>query len=149
MYNTILIPLDGSARAEAIIPHAEYLAEATGASIVLLQVMEPAPVVAGPYDALPLTVDAEDAEARIGQMEQYLSGWVDHFQGIGIEASYRVARGPVVETIIDAAAEENADLVAMASHGRTGLKRVFYGSVAAGVLQRIDRPLLLIRTHET
>jgi len=58
----------------------------------------------------------------------------------------RVEIGPVVETIITVAEGEGADLIAMASHGRTGLSRVFYGSIAAGVLQRVDRPLLLIRS---
>jgi nucleotide-binding universal stress UspA family protein len=54
----------------------------------------------------------------------------------------------VVEGIIAVAASEEVDLIAMASHGRGGLARVFYGSVAAGVLQRIDRPLLLIRSRK-
>jgi len=58
-----------------------------------------------------------------------------------------IGRGPAVKAIVDAAESENADLVAMASHGRTGLSRTFYGSIAAGVLQRIDRPLLLIRSR--
>jgi nucleotide-binding universal stress UspA family protein len=44
--------------------------------------------------------------------------------------------------------QEEADLIAMASHGRSGLSRVFYGSVAAGVLHRVDRPLLLIRSMD-
>ena len=48
-------------------------------------------------------------------------------------------------SILGAAQEEDADLIAMASHGRTGLASVFYGSKAAGVLQQIDRPLLLVR----
>ena len=147
MYHTILIPLDGSSRAEAIIPHVEYLAETTGAVIVLLQVLEPAPIIAGPYDARPLTTDPDEIEERLREIEKYLSGWVEHFQAKGIDARYRVAQGPIVQTIIDTAANENAGLVAMASHGRSGLTRVFYGSVAAGVLQRIDRPLLLIRAQ--
>jgi nucleotide-binding universal stress UspA family protein len=50
-----------------------------------------------------------------------------------------------VQEIISAAERNDADLIALASHGRTGLAQVFYGSVAAGVLHRIDRPLLLIR----
>ena len=50
-------------------------------------------------------------------------------------------------TILDIAVEEEVDLLAMASHGRSGLSRVFYGSVSAGVLQRIDRPLLLVRSQ--
>jgi nucleotide-binding universal stress UspA family protein len=53
----------------------------------------------------------------------------------------------VVETVISVAQRENADLIAMASHGRSGMSRVFYGSVAAGVLQQIDRPMLLIRSR--
>ncbi|MCB0130889.1 MAG: universal stress protein, partial [Caldilineaceae bacterium] len=49
---------------------------------------------------------------------------------------------------LDVAERENADLVAMASHGRTGLARVFYGSVAAGLLHAADRPLLVVRAAE-
>jgi nucleotide-binding universal stress UspA family protein len=56
--------------------------------------------------------------------------------------------GPVVRTILDVAQRENVDLIAMASHGRTGLARVYYGSVAAGVLHQVDRPLLLIRAED-
>jgi nucleotide-binding universal stress UspA family protein len=54
----------------------------------------------------------------------------------------------VVEAILKAAEQENVDLIAMSSHGRSGLSRVFYGSVAAGLLQRIDRPLLIIRSRK-
>ena len=45
------------------------------------------------------------------------------------------------------AEEQNADLIAIASHGRSGLERVFYGSVTAGLIQVVDRPLLLIRSR--
>jgi nucleotide-binding universal stress UspA family protein len=48
---------------------------------------------------------------------------------------------------LHAADDEDADLICMGSHGRSGLSRVFYGSVAAGVLHRVDRPLLLIRSQ--
>ena len=59
-----------------------------------------------------------------------------------------VAKGPAVERILQIAEEENADLIAMASHGGGGLTRVFYGSVAAGVLNRANRPLLVIRSRQ-
>ncbi|MCB0075487.1 MAG: universal stress protein, partial [Caldilineaceae bacterium] len=59
-----------------------------------------------------------------------------------------VEQGPIVRTILDVAERENADLIAMASHGRSGLARVFYGSVAAGVLQSADRPLLIVRAQD-
>jgi nucleotide-binding universal stress UspA family protein len=60
-----------------------------------------------------------------------------------------VGHGSPVDAIIAAAEAETADLVAMASHGRTGLARAFYGSVAAGVLNRVDRPLLMVRSRES
>jgi nucleotide-binding universal stress UspA family protein len=49
---------------------------------------------------------------------------------------------------LELADQHNIDLIAMASHGRTGLARVFYGSVAAGILNRAERPLLVIRAQE-
>ena len=48
---------------------------------------------------------------------------------------------------VDAAERERVDLIAMASHGRTGLSRAVYGSVAAGVLHQVDRPMLLVRAE--
>jgi nucleotide-binding universal stress UspA family protein len=59
-----------------------------------------------------------------------------------------VANGPAVEIIIRVAEKENADIIAMASHGGGGLTRVFYGSVAAGVLNRVNRPLLIVRSRQ-
>jgi len=54
----------------------------------------------------------------------------------------------VVETIIDVARTEDISIIAIASHGRSGLGQVFYGSVTAGILQKIDRPLLVIRSRD-
>ena len=59
-----------------------------------------------------------------------------------------VANDPAVEKIIQIADKENADLIARTSHDGGGLTRVFYGSVAAGVLNRADRPLLVIRSRK-
>ena len=58
-----------------------------------------------------------------------------------------IAHESPVKGIVNSAEHRNVDLIAMASHGRTGLPRVFYGSVAAGVLNLVDRPLLLIRAN--
>ena len=59
-----------------------------------------------------------------------------------------VAYGSAIERTIHVAEKESADLIAMTSHGGGGLTRVFYGSVAAGVLNRVDRPLLVIRSRK-
>jgi nucleotide-binding universal stress UspA family protein len=69
------------------------------------------------------------------------------FREKGISVKTIVLRGTVVNNIISVSESEDVDLIAMASHGRTGLGRVFYGSVAAGVLHQVDRPLLLIRAR--
>lgn len=145
MYSTILVPLDGSERAEAILRHVEDLAKRYDATVILLQVVEPMPLAVGLEGAY--TMLREDFERRIKQAEFYLAGLQKHYRLKGIETQTRVVYGSAVEAITKAAESEEADLIAMASHGRTGLSRVFYGSVAAGVLHRVDRPLLLIRSQ--
>ncbi len=146
MYNTILVPLDGSKRAEAILPHVEELALCTDGQVIFLRVVEPDPVISSPEGSR-LALDALRLEQRTREADEYLAGLKGEFREKGIQARTYVAHGTVVETILDIAEREDTDLIAMASHGRTGLPRVFYGSVAAGVLHRIDRPLLLIRSR--
>jgi nucleotide-binding universal stress UspA family protein len=146
MYNTILVPLDGSKRAEAILPHVEELAQRYDARVIFLQVVEPIPIIVGPEGAH-VASHEEESERRTKRAESYLAALQGQFREKGIEARTRVANGPVVEEIINAAERGSADLIAIASHGRSGLSRVFYGSVAAGVLHRVDRPLLLIRSQ--
>ena len=146
MYNSVLVPLDGSRRAEAILPHEEKLAQRYNATVIFLQVVEPVPIVAGREGAYMALHQYEELAGRTERAQSYLGARQREFREKGIEARTCVAYGPVVKAIIDAAEGEDADLIAIASHGRSGLSRVFYGSVAAGVLHRIDRPLLLIRS---
>jgi nucleotide-binding universal stress UspA family protein len=147
MYKTILVPLDGSPRAETILPHATSLAAKYKAKLVLLQVVEPLVAMVTPYDMVPY-VDRDAAERAMQEAKSYLSGKEGEIRGEGIETRAYAESGPVVSVILDIAEREKADLIAMASHGRTGLSRVFYGSVAAGILQKADRPLLLIRAQD-
>ncbi len=138
MYKTILVPLDGSKRAEAILPHAEEMARRFSAKIVFMQVVE--------YHTISELNIPEFAQ-HTEKASFYLKMRSGEFSQKGIETKNLIELGPVVNTIINVAAREEADLIAMASHGRTGLSRVFYGSVAAGVLQQVDRPLLLVRSQ--
>ena len=146
MYKKILAPLDGSTRAETILLHVEELARCCDAKVVFLQVVEPMLRVTGlepDYAALYL----QGFMRRKREAEAYLDTLQREFRAKGIDAGGRITSGSVVEGILNAAEREGADLIAMASHGRTGLGRVFYGSVAAGILHRVDRPLLLIRSQ--
>jgi nucleotide-binding universal stress UspA family protein len=147
MYQKILTPLDGSQRAEKILPYVEELAHKFGSQLILLQVVEPIVMPVSQYAGVP-TYYAEDVERQMANAKNYLAGLQDEFHKKGIvEVQTFVESGPVVTCILNIAEQEQADLIAYASHGRTGLASVFYGSVAAGVLHQTDRPLLLIRSH--
>jgi len=148
MYHTILVPLDGSTRAEAILPHVENLAQRYKARVIFLQVVESVRSAVGTDMAYP-RLEMQNLEQWVAEAETYLAALQGEFREKGIEALTRVGYSPVVEAITDAAERERADIIAMASHGRTGLGRVFYGSVAAGVLHRVDRPLLLVRSLDS
>lgn len=152
MYQSILVPLDGSIRAERILPHVEALALRFKSRVLFLQVLNPLQVanlslhVSGIHTDL-VAQSLKDFGKRYEEVQQYLAGWQGEFREKGIDARKFIEQGPIVETIIMVAKRENADLIAMASHGRSGMARVFYGSVTAGVLQMIDRPMLLIRSR--
>jgi len=148
MYREILVPLDGSKRAEKILVHVEELARVYDAEVIFLRVMGCPPVDSGivgaPFDEEQCR---KESQRRREDIESYLVSWQNKFRERGIAARTCLGSGPVVEVILDTAEHEGADLIALASHGRSGLSRVFYGSVAAGVLHRADRPLLLIRSQ--
>jgi len=146
MYETILVPLDGSKRAEAILPHVERLTRLCGAEVILLQVVDPPPHIKVPEE-FDMSLHQRQLERLTLRAQDYLSGLEDEFHEKGIKSRKRIVHGPVVEAILTTADRENVDLIAIASHGRTGLAQVFYGSVAAGVLHRVDRPLLMVRSQ--
>ena len=146
MYKTILVPLDGSQRAEAILPHVEELALRYGAKVILLQIEEDV-IMLGHVYAIDFSKFEEEQAQRRKEAESYLNGVAEELRAKKISTKEVISPGSVVRLIIETAEKEGADLIAMASHGRGGLSRAFYGSVAAGVLQRIDRPLLIIRSR--
>jgi nucleotide-binding universal stress UspA family protein len=146
MYKKILLPLDGSKRAEAILPHVENMAVRYGAQVIILIVEEPAIQL-----ELDEVINAEHYLEERARMRKNITAYADkiikQLKGKDVAADFLIGRGPVAQAIVKTAARENIDLVAMASHGRSGWARTFYGSVAAGVLQNIDRPILMIRSR--
>ncbi len=147
MYHKILVPLDGSKRADRILPHVEGLAIRYKAKVIFLQVIE-YKTITTPEGAFINYSDQEFDQAK-KQAEIYIAGIQGEFREKNIESRTHVIYGPVVEGILNIAAREDVDLIALASHGRGGLARVFYGSVAAGLLHRVDRPMLIIRSRES
>ena len=146
MYGKILVPLDGSKTAEKILPHVEEYAACFKSKVILIQVIKPAAdiVRAGLFTRLPDQLEADKKQA-----ESYLSGIKTRLEDKQIEIETQViVSSSAIEAITEKGEQEKVDLIAMSSHGHSGLGRVFYGSVAAGVLHRVDRPLLIIRSLE-
>jgi nucleotide-binding universal stress UspA family protein len=147
MYQKILVPLDGSMRAEAVLPHVEELAHRCMSSVILVRVVDMTPPIGAAEKAYAM-LRQRGLERQTREAESYLAARQGEFREKGIEVRTRVIYGPPVEAIAKTAVREDVDLIAIASHGQSGLARVFYGSVAAGLLQRVDRPLLLIRSRD-
>jgi len=142
MYQTILVPLDGSTRAESILPYVEKQALQFKSKVIFLQVWTVHEAIISHANDYIL-----DYTQKKEEISEYLASIQAGFQKKGIESIFVVEMGDAVETILSVAQRENADLIAIASHGRSGLPRVFYGSVAAGIMQKIDRPMLVIRSR--
>ena len=145
MYKKILVPLDGSARAEAILPYVEDLARFYRAKVLLLRILELEPFLLGSPAAY-YQFDLKRYQLRAEEAETYLGDLCAKLRQKGIEATMQIVDGTPVPEILNVAAREAIDLIAIASHGRTGLDRAIYGSVAAGILHGTDRPLLIIRS---
>jgi nucleotide-binding universal stress UspA family protein len=145
MYKRALVPLDGSSVAEAIIPFILDIAGPLDMEVVLLRVVEPiAPmVIEGSRH-----VEVEDIEARRTDAEEYLAPVAMELRNKGVRVESRVRRGNTAEEIVAAARETGADLIAMSTHGRGGLGRLMFGSVAQAVLGHVDMPVLLMRATE-
>jgi nucleotide-binding universal stress UspA family protein len=142
MYKTILVPLDGSQCAEGILPHVEELAKRFESELILLRVVDHIPPLVTKSVA---QLRKEDFEQGHKTAEAYLSAQAEELREKGLGVKTEILHGGAVNAIIQAAQDEDVDLIAMGSHGRSGLSQAFYGSVASGVLHRVDRPLLLIR----
>jgi len=142
----ILVPLDGSEMAEQVLAPVRSLARAVGAEVWLFRVAidQSAAMVGGDWFFVP--VPGEFAE-ELHEAQAYLEHVAASFREEGIQVSTATAVGPVATTIIDYAAANHVDLVAMCTHGRTGLARWAFGSVAEKVLRAGSAPILLVRAR--
>ena len=141
MYKRVLVPLDGSELGESIVPFILEIAGPLDMAVVLVRVVEPLPPVVA--DGIPVVVD--DLETRRRDAEEYLAPIAIALRARGIETTSGVRVGRPVEQILAAARAAGADLVAMSTHGRGGLGRLLFGSVAEQVLRHAEVPVFLMR----
>lgn len=141
MDGPILVPLDGSRFGEQALPAALALARRTSAPVELVHVHEPPRY----FGNAPMYDTRLDAERRRGMRERHarFAERLARESGAAVRATFR--DGPVVETLRAYAEEAGAVLLVMTTHGRGGLSRAWFGSVAEGVVREVARPVLLVR----
>lgn len=145
MYKRVLVPLDGSSLAESIMPFILQIAGPLDMEVVLLRVLQPlVPVVIEGSRH----VEAEDPETRQADARSYLECVAASLIERGVRVSTEVRDGNPAEEIVAVARTVGADMIAMTTHGRTGLGRLLFGSVAQAVLRQAEIPVLLLRQTE-
>ena len=148
---TILVPLDGSALAESVLPHVEALAKQRGidmVDIVLLTVCEYTDVPDEHRNGPPSGWERgmrREIEASMGAALQYLAQVQERFVESAMKVRAEVIVGEPAKAIIEYASGYPFTLIAMATHGRSGIGRWAYGSVADKVLRSVTSPLFLVR----
>jgi nucleotide-binding universal stress UspA family protein len=138
----LLVPLDGSPLAEAALGPAGEVADALGAELVLLRVVEPA----DGFAALGTAYLPAKSHGVLDEAQAYLDGISTSPSMAGRMTSRRIAAGDPAAKIAAVARDENVDLIVMSTHGSGGLARLTMGSVATSVLHRAATPMLLVRS---
>ena len=143
-YQNILVPVDGSETSFAAVAKAAELAKAFGSKITVVQVLTLDPYIAAEYITANQTNDLiERARASIVKT---LEEAKQKFTEQGVEAETKLLEGQVIaREITNVAKDLNADLIVIGSHGRTGLKKLFLGSVAQSILSEGTTPVLVVR----
>ena len=144
MYKRILVPLDGSTRAECAVPIAAWIAQASGGSVILLQVA-----------AIPIEIETEKKPSEIYSQAAYNKGIADtrsYLAGVaqfdvlkGVKTETGAVTGGIAQSILSAIQSLHADLVVMCSHGYTGFKRWALGSIAHKLAPHSPVPVLILR----
>jgi nucleotide-binding universal stress UspA family protein len=139
----ILIPLDGSELALGSLDCADQLAETLEGELLLVQAVEMHPPMYGDpstYVAADPTPELEGAQGRLENVANAL-------RKKGRTVDIAEALGFAVTAIVDVAREREVDLIVMSTHGSGGLTRLIMGSVATGIVQRADLPVVVVRPH--
>ena len=166
LYKKILVPLDGSEFAAQALPHAEQIASCTGAKLIVFQVVEdPGRVLAAPLGAgvagssagvgtigagfVSITPSDDVHRQAMDEAKASLDRLAESFHHRHVDAEVGIDSGDPATRIVEYVAANDVDLVVMSTHGRTGLARWAYGSVATKVLQAVSCAVLVVRPAAT
>jgi nucleotide-binding universal stress UspA family protein len=159
VYGKILVPLDGSKPAEVVLPYVQELARRFDSEVTLIQVVAPlSKLVAetmpagleptGAAAAVGVEAASEAAKAEREGARSYLEGVVGRLKAQKVKVQAEIVEGTAGDAIVEYAHHHGMDLIAMSTHGRSGLGRLVFGSVADQVLRQAGTPVLLIRSRE-
>ncbi len=138
MIRQVLIPLDGSRLAEAVLPHARQLAKAFGSEALVLRVVGPRLSTVGHY------IDTFDWRLKRVEAERYVERIAAGLKESGVEARWEVAVGRASEEILGTARRAQADLVVLTTHGEGGRSEFHVSGTAAKVVGPADASVLLV-----
>ncbi|HLZ09276.1 MAG TPA: universal stress protein [Chloroflexota bacterium] len=135
MFRQILVPLDGSPLAERALPFAQEIAAAGNARLVLLRAVSVS-------ETHPDEIATTDHPAEVTEAESYLHDLAQRLSGVTTDSM--VEKGDATVLVLAEIARRSVDLVAMSTHGRSGIGRWIYGSVADAILRHAPTPVLLV-----
>jgi nucleotide-binding universal stress UspA family protein len=136
---TIVVPLDGSAESEVVLPHVRAIATATGGKLILFSSV----YVPSTWMEAAAQLDmSKEIEAARNYLESRQAGLA------AIPSEVDIGEGPPARAILECARSSGADLIAMTTHGHSGVSRLAWGSVAEKVLHSTEKPLLVVRPPE-
>jgi nucleotide-binding universal stress UspA family protein len=145
MYATILVPLDGSVLSERAVAHAKMIASGGGSEIILVR------AVVNPMLRLPETGIPDEAvfiESLLEDARSYLDHVAEGLRSEGFRVRALVREGEPEDVILDLAHEEDAGLIVMGTHGRSGFSLLVMGSVAEKVMHATSRPVLFVKPEK-
>ena len=148
MYKKIMVPLDGSKLAETVLAHVETVVRGCDSpEVMLVQVVEPLTIPYGREIAQFTSLEQVKAfeTHQKSEAEIYLKTILDRLSKSGVNARASVITGKAAEALIDFVAVNGIDLVIMATHGRSGVGKWVWGSVADRLLRSLTVPVLMVR----
>ncbi len=149
MYKRILVPLDGSELAECVLPHVETIAKVCGVeTVTFVRVAEPVPIPVSADEAYAFSAkewQLMETEFRTAA-ENYLNKLVSRVRYDNVNIQSKVlSGGRAADMIAEYATKNGADLIIIATHGRSGVSRWVWGSVADRILRSACVPVLMVR----
>src|SRR4030042_3438185 len=147
MYNHIMVPLDGSELAECVLPQVVSIAKGCGVpKVSLVRVVTPLKIYSTEFEGTIAIAEMQKIEEQsIANAKEYLEKKSADLKKQGISPDISVMFGNVIDSLAEFAEKNKVDLIIIATHGRSGLSRFVWGSVADRILRTAKGPVLMIR----